>query len=394
MAHKAYEAHKEHKRTMFGLSLSVFVMMLGVGTIMPLLPGKVIAFGGSESAVAYIASAFALPYILLQVPMGAWSDRLGVKRFLIAGYLLCGASGLIYYFADSAPSVLLGRVVQGAGEAPLWALAPALLSILYAGSKGRAMGVYNATLHVGLTLGPLLGIVLLRVGWGAFNFLFFSACCAVSAVVVALLVENRRSAGAQDVRFDLGGMKKIASDRAILVAFLGIMLYGAGYGLFLTTLPAYMVRARGYSQTFVQFFFASYYLAVSLSQIVSGPLTDRYGPEKFMVAGLGATAVLLALLPLLISQAAALTAVLGASLGLGTFFLSSMSFLNAAVPAQLKGTISGTYYLFWGIGFFTGPIVVSRVMAAYGDNVGLTGFAALMFAESVALFCILRRKAA
>ena len=382
-----------HKKTMFGLSVSVFVMMLGVGTIMPLLPGKVIAFGGSESAVAYIASAFALPYILLQVPMGAWSDRLGVKRFLIAGYLLCGASGLLYFFADSAPSIFIGRIVQGAGEAPLWALAPALLSILYADSKGRAMGVYNATLHVGLTLGPLLGIALLRYGLGGFNFLFFSACCAVSAALVALLVENRRSAGGQDVRFDLGAMKNIASDRAVFVAFFGIMLYGAGYGLFLTTLPAFLVRAKGYSQTFVQFFFACYYLAVSLSQIVSGPLTDRYGTEKFMVSGLAATAVLLALLPLFSSQAAALAVVLGASLGLGTFFLASMSFLNSSVPAQYKGTISGTYYLFWGIGFFTGPVVVGRAMAVFGDNAGLAVFAAAMLAESAALFCALRRRA-
>lgn len=382
----------EHKKTMFGLTLSVFVMMLGVGTIMPLLPGKVIAFGGSESSVAYIASAFALPYILLQVPMGAWADRLGIKRFLIAGYVLCGASGLAYFFADSAPAILLGRVIQGAGEAPLWALAPALLSILYANSKGRAMGIYNATLHVGLTLGPLLGIVLLRLGLGEFNFLFFSACCAVSAVLVALFVEPRKAA-AQNVRFDLGAMKEIASNRAVLVAFLGIMLYGAGYGLFLTTLPAFMVRAKGYSQTFVQVFFACYYLAVSLSQIVSGPLTDRYGTGKFMVAGLSVTALLLALLPLLSSQAATLVAVLGASLGLGTFFLASMSFLNGAVHEGLKGTISGTYYLFWGIGFFTGPIAVGRAMSALGDNMGLTLFAVLMLIESGALMWVLRRKA-
>lgn len=381
----------DNKKTMMGLSVSVFIMMLGVGTIMPLLPGKVLSLSGSEAAVAYIASAFALPYLLLQIPMGAWADRLGVKRFLIAGYVLCGLSGLIYRFADSAALVFIGRITQGAGEAPLWALAPALLSILYADSKGRAMGFYNATLHVGLTLGPLLGILLLRHGSGEINFIFFAVCCAVSAVCVAVFVEDIRSAGAQDVKFDFAEMKQVASNRAVLVVFFGIMLYGAGYGLFLTTLPAFMVRANGYSQTFVQFFFASYYLAVSLSQVVTGPLTDKYGTEKFMITGLFATAVLLALLPVLSSQAASLAAVLVASVGLGTFFLASMSFLNSTVSEKLKGTISGTYYLFWGIGFFTGPIIVGRAMSSFGDKIGLALFASVMLAECAALFLTLRR---
>ena len=365
-------------------------MMLGVGTIMPMLPGKVIALTGSQSAVAYLASAFALPYILLQVPMGVLSDRLGFKRFLIAGYLLCCVSGILYYLADAKSLVFLARVVQGAGEAPLWALAPALLSLLFPATKGRVMGLYNATLHVGLTLGPLLGLLLLRILPGEFNFLFFAACCALSACLVAVLVEQTAApAPAAGSRFEVANIAALASDPAIFAVLAGIALYGAGYGLFLTTLPAFLLGVKDYGQTFVQLFFACYYLSVSLSQLIAGPLSDRFGPRRFMIGGLGATALLIGAFPHL-SRGSTLAVLFAASIGLGTFFLSSMAFLNEAAPDALKGTVSGAYYLFWGIGFFAGPVALGGAISAWGYGFAFGLFAVLLGAETILLVCLLK----
>lgn len=111
-------------KTLIGLNFAVFTMMLGVGMTMALLPKRVIDLTASNSAVGYLASAFALSYIILQVPIGNLSDKLGFKLFLVIGYLVCALTGVIYYFSTTANTVFIGRILQGAGEAPVWALAP------------------------------------------------------------------------------------------------------------------------------------------------------------------------------------------------------------------------------------------------------------------------------
>ncbi len=124
--------------------------MVGVGLIVALLPSRVIELSGSMANVGLIASAFAVPFVLLQLPVGNLGDRFGHKRFLVAGYVIAGLTGFLYFKAGSVNGLLLGRVLQGFAEIPVWALAPALLSILFAESKGEAIGRYNASIHLDL----------------------------------------------------------------------------------------------------------------------------------------------------------------------------------------------------------------------------------------------------
>jgi hypothetical protein len=42
----------------------------------------------------------------------------------------------------------MGRFLQGIGEMPIWALAPAMLSLQYADTKGKVIGLYNVSLHL------------------------------------------------------------------------------------------------------------------------------------------------------------------------------------------------------------------------------------------------------
>jgi MFS family permease len=60
--------------------------------------------------------------------------------------------------------------------------------------------------------------------------------------------------------------------------------------------------------------------------------------------------------------------------GLGVFLVASLAFLNDQVSAAYKATVSGAFYLFWGLGFFLGPIL----MGIAGDAGAYTeGFAAM-----------------
>jgi MFS family permease len=379
-------------RTLISLNLAVFFMMLGVGMIMALLPQKVIDLTGSSSTVGFLASAFAISYIVLQVPIGNLSDKFGFKFFLLSGYLICSVTGLLYYFANSANLIFLGRLFQGAGEAPIWALAPALLSIKFPAAKGRVMGIYNAVIHVGLTIGPLLGIAVLKVWPGNQAFLFYAVVCFIGAIIIFFGVENvEQNRDPNRAKMNFSKLIALMADQRTLAALAGITLYGVGYGIILTIIPAFLISIKGFTQNYISLFFSLFYVAISLSQVITGHFSDKFGRVKFMILGLVVTALGIGLFPTLNQPYITILLTL-AGAGLGIFYISSMAYMNETVSNDLKGTISGAYYLFWGLGFFVGPILIGKLGELPLKGAGFYLFALVLLLDVFVITSLSRRQ--
>ena len=350
------------RRCLIVVSLAASLLMIGVGMIVALLPQRVLALSGSIQEVGHLASVFALSYLMLQLPIGRLADRFGAKPFLLLGYALCCLSGLVFSQAQSVEPLLLGRAIQGAGEAPIWALGPALLARAYPKAKGRTIGIYNAAIHAGLTLGPLTGILLFPTAEGSGPFLVFAVLCLAGGLLVLLalpaLPERPKSLlGRTPTLRDLLRLLK-AGDR--LAVLCGILLYGAGYGLFVSVLPASLVLSKGFDAASTGLFFALFYLAISLSQLVVGPLSDRQGRRRYMVAGLAMASIGFATLAPLPGPWVYAPLAL-ASFGLGVFCVASIAYLSESVPDSLKAATSGSYYLAWGLGYFLGPLAIGAL---------------------------------
>lgn len=373
------------------LSCAVFLLMLGVGVTVALLPRKIIALSGSFTDVGCLASAFAFPFVLLQFPIGRLADRYGFKTFLIIGYTFCCLSGLIYCFADTPTSIFVGRILQGMGEAPIWALAPALLSIQYAEDKGKAIGMYNASIHLGLTAGSLLGLLAFDVWNGDEAFWILTATSVCGGLLVMLLIGSPHCGTYETARrTEERNTTSLMSNREIWAVLAGIALYGCGYGMFLTVVPMSMIGSGSSGGISVGLFFVLFYVAVSMSQLVGGRLSDRIGRIKTMVLGLITAAICVALAPKL--QHAWLQISLSlASFGLGVFCVSSMVFLSECVPVSLRGTISGAFYLSWGAGYFAGPILSGKLADLHGFNLGMFVFSTLLSGEAIAVAFLYRK---
>ena len=353
------------------LSLSATLLMLGVGMIVTLLPQRVHEMTGTLESVGLVAAVFAFAYLLAQLPIGLLSDWLGPRWFLVIGYLLCSVSGIVYFFTGTPAGIYFGRVIQGLGEAPIWALGPAVLSLAYPSARGRVIGIYNAAIHIGLTLGPLLGLLIAPGGQGRLPFLVFAVLCLSGGILVLCFLRQTTIPGAS-ARPGFGQFLAVLRTKATLITLNGVLIYGAGYGVFLTVLPVSLTTTHGFGPTAVSLHFVQFYAAISLSQIVAGARSDRIGRHVFLVWGMVLAAVgtvsfhfvpgLSAFLPLGL-----------ASVGLGMFCVASIAELNDSVPDTLKGAISGTYYLFWGAGYVLGPLVIGAV----GTNAPVTAFVAL-----------------
>ena len=133
-----------------------------------------------------------------------------------------------------------------------------------------------------------------------------------------------------------------------------------------------------------------FYICIAGAQFLYGPLSDRYGRETFMILGLISSAVAWSLFPY--AGKLSSTLLLGLAAGsLGGFFVSSMAFLNEKAPDNLKGTISGAYYLFWGMGYFLGPIVCGICGTKLGMEKIFVGFGAFLLLTAATIYLIWRK---
>ena len=377
-------------RVLIVVSLAASLLMVGVGMIVALLPRRVLDLSGSLQDVGYLASVFALSYLLLQLPLGRLADRLGVKAFLVLGYAVCCVSGMVFFHAGSAEAILLGRFIQGAGEAPVWALGPALLSLAYPQARGKAIGIYNAAIHAGLTVGPLLGILLFPMGDGSLPFLLFAALCFAGGVTVLLLLPRASRTSGRVVRETprLRDLARLFKARGPLLTLSGILLYGAGYGVFISVLPASLALSKDFGAMSTGLFFALFYAAISAAQLIAGPLSDRQGRRPYMIAGLAMAALGFASFAPF-PQPWTYAPLALASLGLGVFGVASMAYLSECVPGSLKATVSGSYYLAWGLGYLLGPLAVGGLGGGLGGGLdpqaGYHLLAVLLAAQAAAI---------
>lgn len=348
------------------------LLMVGVGMIVALLPQRILDITGSLQAVGYVASVFAFSYVIAQLPVGGLADRFGIKPLLVLGFALCCLSGLVFGSAATADQMLIGRLVQGAGEAPIWALGPAFLAIAYPDAKGRVIGIYNASIHAGLTAGPLVGLLLGQAGAGALPFLVFSGLCLCGGLGVLLFLPRLPASAGTGIggRAGYRDLVRLLSARDPLTTLSGILLFGAGYGTFVSVLPAYLsASARGGTLS-NGLLFALFYASIGLSQLIAGPLSDRYGRRGYMIAGLLFAAAGFVSFDLFVTPWIFLPLGL-AGLGLGVFCVAAIAYLTECVPDTLKASVSSSFYLFWGIGYFSGPLAVG----ALGDiSAAVSGF--------------------
>lgn len=382
----------DFKKSVVAINVSVFLLMIGVGLIVALLPRRMMDLSASVSEVGMLAGAYAIPNILLQIPIGKLADRYGFKRFIVCGYLLCGLSGLLYYVSGTPSLYYLGRFLQGVAEVPIWALAPALLSVQYAARKGRHMGLYNASLHCGLTVGGLLSIVAARLGLVNTPFLLFSATSLIGALITALFVENpdRRSHDRQPV--DAAGRRvAVLANRSNAIVLAGILLYGAGYGIFITIVPAFLISAKNAAEATIGVFFTLFYIAISIAQLFAGRWSDQHGRKPVMIAGLAMMVAGIAVFPRL-PFPGFIVSLAAASLGLGMFCVASMAFLNDRVGENRKGMISGTFFFCWAVGYFLGPLLLGKAGSSIGFPAGFVLLAGLMLIQFFAALLLVERQ--
>ena len=126
-------------------------------------------FRASAVTLGWIPLAYILAAGAVLMPVGRISDLYGRKRIFVLGTVVFTVVAFASAFSPSAPVLIVLRVVQGLGAALMFATFTAMITLAYPPeTRGRALGLNVAGVYLGLTLGPVLGgIIIHNLGWRA-----------------------------------------------------------------------------------------------------------------------------------------------------------------------------------------------------------------------------------
>jgi MFS family permease len=173
-----------------------FVNNLNDGMAWGVLPLLFAGAGLGVAEIGVLAAAYPAVWAVAQIPVGAWSDRIGRKRLIVAGMLLQGAA-IAAIPATSGFGPWLGAAVGlGLGTAFVYpTLLAAVADVADPAWRASAIGTYRLWRDLGFGVGAVaVGLLADRLGIGTAVALVGAVTAGAGVMVAVRMRETRRSA--------------------------------------------------------------------------------------------------------------------------------------------------------------------------------------------------------
>lgn len=249
-------------------------------------------------AAATVGLSLALRQLLQQgltVGGGMLADLIGARVLIGAGVLLRVVGFVVLAFAITPPLLFLAMILSALGGALFDAPSRAAMAALTEEhERAQYFSLVGVTGGLGMTLGPLLGALLLRLNFQAVA-LGAAACFLLVAAVVLLLPPVRVAQGQQGMG---DGMRMVLRDRTFLTFTALLMGYWFMWVQITLSLPLVAERLAGTSDAVG----AIYALNAGLTVLFQYPIIRFVEPRlqplptliigvAIMALGLGAVAI-------------------------------------------------------------------------------------------------------
>ncbi len=248
------------------------------------------SFHITPTVFGQLSAAYSWTYAACQLPTGVLLDNFGVRKVSLVSIFIWGTASIA---AALAPSVLLffaARLLLGIGEAPTFpASAKAVGAWFPAQERSFATAMFDSAAKLANAIGvPLLGLLLLQIGWRwsfGFTALLSFAYLAVFAWVYrephrfSVRKVVRRGSGQGEFELMLAPpipLGRLLRERKVLGAAIGSGAYNYVFYLLLTWLPTYLAQTQHITlrQSFL-YTGVPWLVAACCGLLIGGALVDR-----------------------------------------------------------------------------------------------------------------------
>jgi DHA2 family methylenomycin A resistance protein-like MFS transporter len=169
--------------TSFGLGMA----LLDMTAVNVAVPSIEAGLGTDVRGLSWVIDGYTLTLASLLLLAGGLGDRLGARRLFLTGLALFTVASAACGFAPGLSTLVLARVVQGAGAALFLPSSLAILREAYPHPKERAhaIGIWSGLTAIAGACGPLFGgAMIASLGWRS----IFLLNVPVGIVAVAMVV--------------------------------------------------------------------------------------------------------------------------------------------------------------------------------------------------------------
>jgi DHA1 family bicyclomycin/chloramphenicol resistance-like MFS transporter len=262
---------------------------LSIDMSLPAQPLIARDFGVSSDIAQLTLSVFLIGFAAGQLVVGYLSDALGRRRVLLGGLSLFTLAGLLCAVSPTMGTLLLARLLQGAGAAAGPVLARAMVRDTQPlSSAARILATMMTALAVAPMIAPSIGGVLLQaLGWHS----IFSAHAAfglilgglVWKVLVETLPPERRTRFAP--RTILASLRQFfgAPGTRVPTALIGLSF--GGQFAFISDSPFVLIEHHGVAATRYGLYFGATAVALMLGAASGSRLLRTHPPSRMVLLG-------------------------------------------------------------------------------------------------------------
>ena len=384
------------KSLILRLSLIGFITALASRATDPIIPPIAHDIQVDPNAVALLATAFALPFALVQPVLGPIGDMVGKVRVMIACLAVTILTMLVSGLATDFTTLLLARVVAGIAGGGIFPVGIAVIGDLVP-VKERQVAIarwLTAVITGNLIGSSLAGVVGDLLGWrGVFFVITALGVVALGVAIVSLREAARvKPAGLSFSGFSAGYGKVFANPRAKVcfsaVFVEGIVIFGLFPFIALLLLAAGEPRASIAGLVIAGFSGGGVIYALLVPRLVA-----RWRPDQLMIAGGIIAAFSLGIVAFDFAwpvQLAAFTL-----LGFGFYTLhASIQVQATELSPGARGAAMSMHSFFFFVGHASGPVLYGLGFVRLGSALTIALAALIIMAVGFACARLLREKSA
>ena len=362
-------------------------------------------FGLEAGWIAVVMVLDNIAAILIQPPLGVWSDRLRTPIGRRLPFILVGAPlGAIAFgviplvdglalFIISCITLLLAMAIW---RTPVVALMP---DITPSKNRSEANGVINLMGGLGLVLSTLIGSVLYRQN-DAFPFWLGSILVVIAGILVFIFIKEPKEFRSEKIHFvddpnqvegeknqKVNILKDLLSvfqqeDKSAMRIFMAILLWFISYNAIETFFTLYCHKFLGLEAADSAFQFTYIGLIFMLAAIPAGYLTKVFGRKKTIMSGIAL--FFFCIIALYFIPAETQVVKFASLMGSGLYVVSIFAMLAGVGWALINinslpmvvdmtddehiGTYTGLYYFFSQVAATVGPLIFGWSVQFSGNN--------------------------
>jgi MFS transporter, DHA1 family, solute carrier family 18 (vesicular amine transporter), member 1/2 len=366
------------------VTAACFTDIVAYSIAVPVLPDLSRRLGASPTVIGLLFGSFGVTMLVVSLPMGALTDRVGRKGPMLAGLVALVASTLLFAYAQKLPALFTARLIQGGADAVAWVVGFALVADLYAPEeRGRVTGIILGGSSFAYMIGPSLGGWLYEMGGIRLPFLFVTAMGALTfvAFVWLKLPEHR----APHERLPIA---RLLRHRAVLTCAVVVFMAASALTMFEPVFVLYLQGTLAFGPAKVGTVFAAASLANTFFHPLVGRAVDRWGARRLTGIGLLSYSVMLPIVSTTWSYPSAivLSVLTAATFAMiATPSLTLMADTTTAAGIGSFGTAYGIYNAVWAVGVLCGPALGGYLYERMRFTTLALGWSAAMVVITLAL---------